>query len=139
MASSAIIGIVFNIQRFSIQDGPGIRTTVFLKGCPLECLWCSNCESQYSFPELAHRDLLCTGCGDCLKVCVEEAIRLSEGAIKIDRKRCTNCGDCIDVCQIGALRIFGQHMTVDEVLSEVKKDGLCYLNSDGGVLQEESP
>lgn len=132
-----VTGTVFNIQRFSIQDGPGIRTTVFLKGCPLGCLWCSNPESQNSTPEVAHRDSLCTGCGDCLKACAPEAISLnsSEGAskVKIDREKCTNCGKCVDVCTIGALKAYGQIMSVDEVFDEVRRDIAFYQNSGGGV------
>lgn len=134
---ATVTGSVFDIQRFSIQDGPGIRTTVFLKGCPLKCLWCSNPESQSSVPEVAHRDSLCNGCGDCLKVCAPEAISLtsSDGAfkIKIDREKCNNCGKCINVCTAGALKFYGQYMSVDEVFDEVRRDGLFYSNSGGGV------
>ena len=132
-----ITGSVFNIQRFSIQDGPGIRTTVFLKGCPLRCLWCSNPESQKPGPEIAHRDSLCTGCGDCLNVCEEEAIILSSNngafGIKIDREKCTNVGKCIDVCSAGALKVYGQTMSVDEVFDEVRRDVAFYANSGGGI------
>lgn len=138
MKSSAIVsGCVFNIQRFSIQDGPGIRTTVFLKGCPLRCLWCSNPESQSPVPEVAHRDSLCNGCGDCLKVCTPEAISLSSSdrgfQIKIDREKCNNCGKCIDVCIAGALKFYGQYMSIDEVFDEVRRDTAFYSNSGGGV------
>lgn len=138
MRSSAIVTpSVFNIQRFSIHDGPGIRTTVFLKGCPLRCLWCSNPESQSPVPEVAHRDSLCTGCGDCLKVCDEEAISLSSSdvafKIKVDREKCNNCGKCVDVCTIRALKVYGQTMSVDGVFDEVRRDIAFYSNSGGGV------
>lgn len=136
-SGATLTGMVFNIQRFSIQDGPGIRTTVFFKECPLRCLWCSNPESQSPFPEVAHRDSLCTGCGDCLKVCDQEAISVttSDGAfaITIDRERCTNCGKCIDACTVGALRFYGQTMSIDEVFDEARRDMDFYSNSGGGV------
>ncbi len=138
MKSAALLtGRVYNIQRFSIQDGPGIGTTVFLKGCPLECLWCSNPESQNPIPEIAHRNSLCNSCGDCLKVCDGKAISLSssDGAsiIKIDREKCNNCGKCIDACTNGALKFYGQYMSVDEVFDEVSRDIAFYSKSGGGV------
>jgi pyruvate formate lyase activating enzyme len=136
-STRGVQGRVFNIQRFSIEDGPGIRTTVFLKGCPLQCLWCSNPESQNPFPEIAHSDSLCNGCGKCVEVCPEQAIILGSGEskekIKIDRGKCNNCGKCIEACIFGALKFYGQTMSVDEVFDEVKKDMGFYSNSGGGV------
>lgn len=128
---------IFNIQRFSTEDGPGIRTTVFFKGCPLQCPWCSNPESQSSFRQVAHRDSLCVGCGSCIKACPAGAISFvgSEGEPKlvIDRNMCKTCGACIKVCNAGAIKIFGQTMTIDEVFREVKKDIGYYSSSQGGV------
>jgi pyruvate formate lyase activating enzyme len=136
-ACGTVTGRVFNIQRFSIQDGPGIRTTVFLKECPLRCLWCSNPESQNPFPEVAHRDSLCTSCGDCLSGCDAGAIRLISGdstaKIRIDRKKCTNCGRCVAICAAGALRVYGEPMSVDDVFAEVRRDIAFYKRSGGGV------
>jgi len=136
-SATTVTGCVFNVQRFSIQDGPGIRTTVFLKGCPLGCLWCSNPESQSPTPEVVHRDSLCNGCGDCLKVCAPEAISLtsSDGGfpIKVDREKCNNCGKCIEVCTTGALKFYAQYMSVDEVFDEGRRDSHFYSNSGGGV------
>jgi pyruvate formate lyase activating enzyme len=136
-SSTIVTGSIFNIQRFSIQDGPGIRTTVFLKGCPLKCLWCSNPESQRTVPEIAHRDSLCNGCEKCLEVCAEKAIslRLSDEKyeIKIDRERCNSCGKCVEVCTAGALKVYGQIMSIDEVFDEVRRDSQFYANSEGGV------
>jgi pyruvate formate lyase activating enzyme len=128
-----IKGIVFNIQRYSIQDGPGIRTTVFLKGCPLRCAWCSNPESQNPRPEIAHRDSLCTQCGRCVDVCEAQAISIGEKSISINRRLCTNCGRCAAVCLPGALKVFGEEMSAAEVFRQVKKDEEFYRESGGGV------
>jgi len=126
-------GIVFNIQRFSTQDGPGIRTTVFMKGCPLRCLWCSNPESQKTFAEVAHRDSLCNKCGRCIEACEVQAISLTDNGVKINRETCTRCGKCIEVCAPGALKFYGKEMSVEEVYQEVIRDMLFYQNSGGGV------
>jgi pyruvate formate lyase activating enzyme len=128
-----IQGIVFNIQRFSIQDGPGIRTTVFLKGCPLNCLWCSNPESQDFKPEIVHRDSLCNKCGLCISACAEKAISIQDKSISIERQRCTNCGDCVSVCLPGALKILGKTMSAGEVFKIIKKDADFYWASGGGI------
>ena len=90
--------IVFNIQRYSIDDGPGIRSTVFLKGCPLSCLWCSNPESQNPLPEVTYRYTSCKRCGSCVIACPLGLISLEEDGIHIDRKRCDRCGKCIQAC-----------------------------------------
>ena len=126
-------GIVFNIQRFSLQDGPGIRTTVFLKGCPLKCWWCSNPESQAMYPEVAHSTALCTQCGECVKNCPTQAISLAERGVRIDRKLCKNCATCVSVCYAGALKVYGEEMSTAEVIGEVEKDVAYYRNSEGGV------
>ena len=126
-------GIVFNIQKYSIQDGPGIRTTVFLKGCPLRCAWCANPESQHAEPQIAHRDSLCSKCGRCVDACQEKAISVDAKGIYIDRKLCTNCGKCIDVCSPQALKMFGDKMSVREVFEKIREDAEFYRNSGGGV------
>ena len=126
-------GIIFNIQRYGIHDGPGIRTTVFFKGCPLKCLWCANPESQNPFPELAYNDSLCTGCGKCLEACQVDAITLRDKGVEINRKTCTNCELCVRTCDFGALKIYGKEMTVDDIMQEVTKDELFYRNSNGGI------
>jgi len=127
-------GLIFNIQRFSVHDGPGIRTTVFLKGCPLSCQWCSNPESQSNFPELMVRDILCKGCGACVEVCPQGAItvRQEEGR-RIDRGKCDRCFLCVEACQYQALSVCGKYMKVSEILDEVLQDRLFYKNSGGGV------
>jgi pyruvate formate lyase activating enzyme len=126
-------GTVFNIQRYSIDDGPGIRTTVFLKGCPLDCLWCSNPESQNPLPEVSYRYTSCKRCGSCVEACPNGLISLGEDGIHIDRKRCDRCGKCIDACVPEALRMTGKTMSVDEVFKTVVRDIDFYKSSKGGV------
>jgi pyruvate formate lyase activating enzyme len=126
-------GMVFNIQRYSIDDGPGVRTTVFLKGCPLSCLWCSNPESLDPLPEVTWRYTSCRRCGTCVAACPEGAITLGDDGILIDRKRCSRCGSCVAACLPGALALSGKKMTVEEVWSVVKKDRDYYEVSGGGV------
>lgn len=131
-------GVVLNIQHFCTNDGPGIRTTVFLKGCSLRCKWCCNPESIHPKPELAYDLKKCIGekeCGLCLKECPESAISVmpSDVKVRIDWDLCTNCGKCVPVCPPKALYLFGQEMTVDEVLAEVEQDGTFYRESGGGI------
>ncbi|MDI7258902.1 MAG: glycyl-radical enzyme activating protein [Thermodesulfobacteriota bacterium] len=124
---------MFNIQRYSVQDGPGIRSTVFLKGCPLRCLWCSNPESQHRQPEIMFDSSKCTRCGNCVKACPTGATVEAEEDIRIDRSICQGCGACVDKCPGGARELVGNYMTVEEVLNEVSQDTLFYRNSGGGV------
>lgn len=126
-------GIIYNIQRMSTKDGPGIRTTVFLKGCPLRCLWCSNPESQSYSPQLLFFKHLCTGCGACLPVCPYQANDMEDGCSTLDRKACINCGRCAEVCPAKAREMSGRVMSVDEVINVVRKDALFFENSGGGV------
>jgi pyruvate formate lyase activating enzyme len=125
-------GLIFDIQRYSMHDGPGIRTTVFMKGCPLHCRWCSNPESIKPVPEIMTNDLRCVRCGECARVCPEGAITIG-AARRVDRARCNLCMKCVEVCRTGSLRVAGAYMTVGEVVSEVLKDQLFYKNSGGGV------
>jgi pyruvate formate lyase activating enzyme len=125
--------LIFDIQRYSIHDGPGIRTLVFLKGCPLRCPWCSNPEGQKNEPELAFRRSLCTGCGECLGACPAGAIRFQDHSLEIDRRKCNLCGECVSACAPEALSIAGRWMNVEEVLEKVERDRVFYEASRGGI------
>lgn len=126
-------GRIFSMQRFSIQDGPGIRTTVFVKGCPLRCAWCSNPESQNLHPEIMVRRQKCEGCGECVQACPRDAIDLVEGLVAIDRARCDLCMDCVEACPTGALEVTGEEITIEAAVDECSQDEPFYRNSDGGV------
>lgn len=127
-------GLVFNIQRFSINDGPGIRTTVFLKGCNLRCQWCHNPESMSPKPELQYFEQLCTNCLECVHNCPVSAItKKPQGKIVIDRELCTLCGKCESVCMSDAMVMAGSYMEATEVIDEVMKDRDYYRSSGGGI------
>jgi pyruvate formate lyase activating enzyme len=126
-------GIVFDVKKFSIHDGPGIRTTVFLKGCPLSCWWCHNPEGQVGEPELILRPNRCIGCGACLDVCEREAIVLEGDVIVTQRERCTACGACVEACYTEARGLVGRSMTVAQVMDEIERDVAFYDQSGGGV------
>lgn len=130
---TSLSGTVLNIQRYSIDDGPGIRTTVFLKGCPLRCRWCSNPESQKPWPEVVHRDSLCKQCLRCVEACEVAAITVDATGISIDRELCTRCGRCVEACVNDAMRLMGKEMSVDEVFAVIQRDADYYRDSGGGV------
>ncbi len=128
------MGLVFNLQRYSVHDGPGIRTIVFFKGCPLRCPWCSNPEGISHTPELSYSNTLCRRCGQCEEVCPAGALsRDGEGYILVDRDLCTACAACADVCPASALKVFGKQMSAETVLREVVKDTAFYRRSGGGL------
>jgi pyruvate formate lyase activating enzyme len=130
-------GLIFDIQKFSLHDGEGIRTLVFFKGCPLACAWCSNPESQAYSAELVYTRDQCIGtreCDRCLSACGARAIgRGSDGKIEIDRRRCDDCGECTHVCPAKALEMSGEVMSVDQVIRVVEEDGGFYVRSGGGL------
>jgi pyruvate formate lyase activating enzyme len=126
--------LVTNIQGYSIHDGPGIRTVVFLKGCGLECRWCSNPECISPHPEVGFIKKLCTGCGKCAGICPEGALVYEEGKLpRIDREKCTGCDVCSSVCSYQALVLYGKSMSADEVFDAVKRDEMFYRASGGGI------
>jgi len=128
-----IQGFVFDIKRYAIHDGPGIRTTVFFKGCPLRCQWCHNPESWRNLPELGLRRARCVRCGRCVEVCPQGAVLLTDDLPETDGDKCTLCGECVEGCPAGAREIIGQQMTVGDVMAEVEKDVIFYDESGGGA------
>lgn len=127
-------GVVFNIQSYSIHDGPGIRTVVFLKGCPLSCLWCSNPESQRTAPELGLLAERCAMCGACVQVCPRGAVTLTgSGEPSTDREKCVVCGLCEEACPYRARKVYGRRVGFRELMNEIGKDMPFYLRSGGGV------
>lgn len=131
--NDSVKGIIFNIQHYSIHDGPGIRTNVFLKGCFLHCIWCQNPESQSLKPELFYFEEKCTGCGKCVAACPANAIQITEAKSKTDRSKCNGSGRCIQVCPNEARSLIGKEMTVQEVFQNVKGDEIFYKRSNGGL------
>jgi pyruvate formate lyase activating enzyme len=127
-------GRIFDIKRYSIHDGPGIRTTVFLKGCALHCLWCHNPESIDAAPELMHWPARCARCHACVKACPTGAISEDgDGVVAVDRTKCDLCGLCAEACLYDAMQIVGRDMSVEEVVAEVDRDRIFYEQSGGGV------
>ena len=126
-------GTIFNIQRFCVQDGPGIRTTVFLKGCPLRCIWCHNPESQTVHQEILYQPRQCIGCMACAAVCPNGCHSMTEDGHVFNRENCVRCGACANACPGSALELCGRTVTVEEVIKEVKKDSPFYENSGGGM------
>ncbi len=127
-------GAVFNITKYMLEDGPGIRTVVFLKGCPLRCLWCSSPLCQTMDPSLVYLQYKCISCEACLPACPQQALLLDAGG-KIGRnfEKCTHCGTCAKVCPVGAREMRGSTMSVDEVFEKVEKDRIFYRRGNGGV------
>lgn len=124
---------ITNIQKFSIHDGDGIRTSVFFKGCPLKCEWCHNPETQRYEREIQYDPDKCTGCGSCVRVCPSHAVVLEDGKPVTDRKACTLCGRCENFCPAGIREVVGKEYTVKELVRELMKDQIFYEDSGGGV------
>ncbi len=126
-------GIIFNIQKFSIHDGPGIRTTVFLKGCPLKCKWCSNPESQLEKIQISCDKTKCTHCKSCINTCPAKSISMQNNNIVVDADTCIGCGNCIQKCPTSALSFEGEYKEVDEIVKVCMQDIDFYEESDGGI------
>lgn len=136
-ADLSVKGLVFDIDRFASHDGPGIRTVVFLKGCPLSCQWCHSPESQGAHPSLLYQDERCTACWLCLDVCPEGALTKGRGGLGevavLNRALCTDCGKCVEVCYPGALKLAGADTTVGELVEQVARDKAFFDSSGGGI------
>ncbi|MBN2199474.1 MAG: glycyl-radical enzyme activating protein [Candidatus Aminicenantes bacterium] len=129
-----ITGVIFDIKRYALHDGPGIRTTVFLKGCPLRCVWCHNPEGQSPCQELLVRPERCLEeCDLCLQTCPETAVSKTGNIIRVDRRKCRVCGTCAAGCPAEALAIVGRRVTVDEVIEDIERDDPFYRQSGGGA------
>jgi pyruvate formate lyase activating enzyme len=127
-------GLISTVQKYSTKDGPGIRDTVFFKGCPLGCLWCSNPELIRPVPDLLYAREKCQQCGTCIKTCPKQALAFNEeGYVEVDRLKCDGCGECIAACPNSALEIAGKFVMVEEVTTELLKDRVFYQTSGGGV------
>ncbi|MBM3296467.1 MAG: glycyl-radical enzyme activating protein [Candidatus Aminicenantes bacterium] len=127
-------GVVFDIKRYALHDGPGIRTTVFFKGCPLRCVWCHNPEGQSPFPELLVRPARCLeACHLCLETCPETAALKVQNVVRVDRRRCRVCGSCADSCPSEALALVGRRLSVEEAAEEIFRDEPFFRQSGGGV------
>lgn len=126
-------GRIFDIMRYAIHDGPGVRTTIFMKGCPLQCWWCHNPEGISSTNDLAYFDYKCIGCRTCLNTCPVKAITFEEDKLTIDRNSCTKCGACAETCPTGALKIIGRTISLDELMAAIERDRILYDTSGGGV------
>lgn len=126
-------GIILDIQKFSIHDGPGIRTTVFLKGCPLNCLWCHNPESKKYKPQLSYDNSKCVMCGKCKTVCPVNVHKFDNNKHYTDYQQCILCGRCVETCPTGALSIYGREISVDKIIAEAEKDRKFFENTGGGI------
>ena len=131
--SSDSSGIIFDIQHYSLHDGPGVRSTVFFKGCPLSCKWCSNPESQCRVPQMMVYPDLCTRCGACVEACPQGALHPDQGIIKHHQEICRMCGQCIRVCRTKARSITGRRADVETICSEVREHWKIFMHSNGGV------
>ncbi|MBE9507355.1 MAG: glycyl-radical enzyme activating protein [Chloroflexi bacterium] len=128
-----VTGIVFDVKKFSIHDGPGIRTTVFFKGCPLSCWWCHNPEGQAQQPELLLWESRCIRCGACLEVCPQGAVSWDGHVASTDGEKCTLCGACVEACYAEAREIVGREVTPAQVMAQIEQDIPFYDESGGGV------
>lgn len=133
MSISEDQGLIFQIQRLSTEDGPGIRTTVFFKQCPLKCVWCHNPESILKKMQLEWFKHKCIGCKTCIETCQQKALSFDKIGLHIDREKCVNCGSCVDECPSTALHMNGELWTLENLFYEIEKDKIYYIKSNGGI------
>lgn len=126
-------GKIFDVKHFAVHDGPGIRTTVFFKGCSLNCPWCHNPEGINSRNDLSYYDSKCIDCESCIEVCSQEAIKKEKSKIKISRARCDVCAECVEKCPTSALQLAGENVSVEEVMEEIRRSTIYHDTSNGGV------
>lgn len=129
-----VTGSVFSVERYAIHDGPGIRSQVFFKGCPLRCLWCSNPEGMSFQPALMYTRILCIQCGSCVETCENSALSITEQGVEIDREKCTLCGDCVSGCYAEALEINSFRVTAETIVDDVERDKSFYEASGNGGI-----
>jgi pyruvate formate lyase activating enzyme len=125
--------VITNVQRYSLHDGPGLRTILFVKGCPLACLWCSNPETQKKAPEMLYSLNQCIACGSCTEVCSPGALRWEGEAVFFDASKCTDCGACAEECPTGAASMTGEEITLDDAVKRLEADAVFFRKSGGGV------
>ena len=127
------MGLIFDIKRYAINDGPGIRTTIFMKGCPLRCVWCHNPEGQHSEAQLLYAKQKCIGCATCVEICPNEALNLTPDGIKSRQRQCTLCGRCAEECPTKALEISGKEWDLSTLMEVIEKERIVMEKSGGGV------
>lgn len=128
-----ISGTVLRFEYASMYDGPGLRTVMFLKGCPLLCKWCSTPESQLGYPEKGYMNNRCIRCGKCIENCPKDALALQQGKVSCDKTRCTHCFKCVSICPQSAFKLYGKRMTVQEAMNNLLKDEIFFFHSGGGI------
>ena len=137
--TASITGRLMDVKRFAVHDGPGIRTTLFLKGCSLKCIWCHNPEGISPKPQLAYYTHKCIGCGECIHVCPSQAHAIGPNGHQLDRARCIGCGNCESACLGEALKLFGKEITVEEAVRIALEDRMFYAENGGVTLSGGEP